>query len=172
MSNPVLQQMEVLSEELNNPGLPPPHLREQRSPAEAMILDSENEVSEADDDIPPMPASFRQPSSRPAEGPVAYAPEHAAEAAPQSQPKRRFGFLGRKEKKPEPRMEPATAQTPRSSSAAQSPRATAQVMGRQAQGEAARMQQPAHDNLAEDLFPEHKKDDQFEIPAFLRRQSN
>jgi hypothetical protein len=27
-------------------------------------------------------------------------------------------------------------------------------------------------NLADDLFPEHKRDEQFEIPAFLRRQSN
>jgi len=25
---------------------------------------------------------------------------------------------------------------------------------------------------ADDLFPEHKKDEQFEIPAFLRRQTN
>ena len=31
---------------------------------------------------------------------------------------------------------------------------------------------PAQQTVAEDLFPEHKKDDQFEIPAFLRRQSN
>jgi len=25
---------------------------------------------------------------------------------------------------------------------------------------------------ADDLFPDHKRDEQFEIPAFLRRQSN
>jgi hypothetical protein len=31
---------------------------------------------------------------------------------------------------------------------------------------------PAPQQNAEDLFPEHKKEDQFEIPAFLRRQQN
>ena len=30
--------------------------------------------------------------------------------------------------------------------------------------------QPA--SMAEDLFPDHKAEDQFEIPAFLRRQTN
>jgi cell division protein FtsZ len=33
-------------------------------------------------------------------------------------------------------------------------------------------QQASQQGGAEDLFPDHKKDDQFEIPAFLRRQSN
>jgi hypothetical protein len=31
-------------------------------------------------------------------------------------------------------------------------------------------QQPAAKD--DDLFPDHKRDEQFEIPAFLRRQSN
>jgi hypothetical protein len=47
------------------------------------------------------------------------------------------------------------------------PRATSQVIAR-IQPEPAR---PAT-VPADDLFPEHKKDEQFEIPAFLRRQTN
>jgi cell division protein FtsZ len=31
--------------------------------------------------------------------------------------------------------------------------------------------QPQQQN-PDDLFPDHKRDDQFEIPAFLRRQTN
>jgi hypothetical protein len=46
------------------------------------------------------------------------------------------------------------------------PRATAQPMPPLPQAsDAAR-------NSADDLFPDHKRDEQFEIPAFLRRQSN
>ena len=44
------------------------------------------------------------------------------------------------------------------------PRATAQPMPP--------MPQPVERNNADDLFPDHKRDEQFEIPAFLRRQSN
>jgi hypothetical protein len=35
------------------------------------------------------------------------------------------------------------------------------------QAEGARAQAPA-----DDLFPDHKRDEQFEIPAFLRRQTS
>jgi cell division protein FtsZ len=99
-----------------------------------------------EDDIPPMPA-------------IVARPQRVAAPEPEPAPKRRFGFLGgRKEKAPEPaRVEPAARQ-------ASAQRATAQVMARPAE------QQPR--DVAEDLFPEHKKDDQFEIPAFLRRQTN
>jgi hypothetical protein len=45
-------------------------------------------------------------------------------------------------------------------------RATTQVLNRNT-GEAPRMTQQASD-----LFEDQKKDDQFEIPAFLRRQQN
>jgi hypothetical protein len=87
------------------------------------------------------------------------------EPEPQPQPKRRFGlFGGRKEQAPEPRQEPS-APMQRTNVA---PRATAQVMGR---GQDAQ-RNPAPQQNAEDLFPEHKKEDQFEIPAFLRRQQN
>ena len=80
---------------------------------------------------------------------------------PEPAPKRRFGFLGRREKKPEPqRVEPA----PR-----QAPRATTGVVPRAGAPETPRNPQQT---TADDLFPDHKKDDQFEIPAFLRRQTN
>jgi cell division protein FtsZ len=81
---------------------------------------------------------------------------------PEEAPKRsRFGFLGRREKKPEPaRIEPVQAQR-------QPQRATAQIIQR---GAASEPQRGA--DGGDDLFPEHKKDDQFEIPAFLRRQTN
>jgi hypothetical protein len=63
----------------------------------------------------------------------------------------------RAEPQPEPRMAPASNQ---------GPRATAQTMPQP--------QQPAEAprGNADDLFPDHKRDEQFEIPAFLRRQSN
>ena len=110
-----------------------------------------------EDDIPPMPEGIR-PQPQPMRAEVRRAPE------PEPQPKRRFGlFGGRKEAAPEPRQEPA-AQMPRTAPL----RATAQVMGR---GQDAQ-RNPAPQQNAEDLFPEHKADDQFEIPAFLRRQQN
>jgi cell division protein FtsZ len=80
---------------------------------------------------------------------------------PEPAPKRRFGFLGRREKKPEPqRVEPAPRPLTRT---------TAPVQTRSSAQEAPRNPQQT---VADDLFPDHKKDDQFEIPAFLRRQTN
>jgi cell division protein FtsZ len=77
-----------------------------------------------------------------------------------------WGFFGRKKPAPdlrgEPRSEPRSAMTERPA-----PRATAQTMPPMPQPEA-----EAPRNNADDLFPDHKRDEQFEIPAFLRRQSN
>jgi len=71
-----------------------------------------------------------------------------------------WGFFGRKKPAPDMRAEPRPE--PRSAAA---PRATAQTMPPMPQPEPPR-------NNADDLFPDHKRDEQFEIPAFLRRQSN
>jgi cell division protein FtsZ len=66
-----------------------------------------------------------------------------------------WGFFGRKKvahdlrEEPRPAAQPARAPAPR----------------------AAPEEQPAPPS-GEDLFPEHSRDEQFEIPAFLRRQSN
>ncbi|HUJ02620.1 MAG TPA: cell division protein FtsZ, partial [Rhizomicrobium sp.] len=79
--------------------------------------------------------------------PIVLHPEPLKE--PAAEPKRRRGlFGGWKEKKVEPRFEP-----------------------RPEPARVARTAAPAT-NTAEDLFPDHQKEDQFEIPAFLRRQSN
>jgi len=75
-----------------------------------------------------------------------------------------WGFFGRKKGAPDLRAEPLAE--PRASAMDRpAPRATAQPLPQAPQGEAPR-------NHADDLFPDHKRDEQFEIPAFLRRQSN
>jgi cell division protein FtsZ len=97
----------------------------------------------------------QQPLARPPER--ARAPEKKSSG---------WGFFGRKKPAPDMRVEPL--QEPRASLAERpAPRASAQPTAplQQPQGEAPRAN-------ADDLFPDHKRDEQFEIPAFLRRQSN
>jgi len=74
-----------------------------------------------------------------------------------------WGFFGRKKVAPDLRVEPA----PEARTSIPERRATAQSLPPMPpiQGETPR-------NNADDLFPDHKRDEQFEIPAFLRRQSN
>jgi cell division protein FtsZ len=82
---------------------------------------------------------------------------------PAQEPERRlFGLLGRKKTKDDLRVEP-TPQRP-----VQQSRATSQIMTRPP----AEPQRTPTPPQPEDLFPDHKKDEQFEIPAFLRRQTN
>jgi cell division protein FtsZ len=148
-ANAVHRQHEALAEELGAP-LPQRAI----SPAEEMILGgAEAPTIAEDDDIPPMPVSLRSAPMQRVE------PLRAPEPAPKTEGRRGWSFLGRK-KKDEPRMEPVQQR--------QAPRATVQPIARpQPQTEAPRPQ-----SLADDLFPDHKRDEQFEIPAFLRRQSN
>jgi len=78
------------------------------------------------------------------------------------EPERKSGWgLFRSKKKEEPRMEPAPRMSAPQPPRPQAPRAMAQAEPPRAP------QTPAGD----DLFPDHKRDD-FEIPAFLRRQTN
>ena len=145
-SNPVHRQMETLADELG--------ATTEHAVAEAMILGGDDipAMPVAEDDIPPLPAAIR-PIQR---EPMRPAPE----------PERRGWFLGRKKHKEEPRMEPAAPRP-----VAQVQRATSQVMTRiPAQAEQTRA--PAAQAKPDDLFPDHKRDEQFEIPAFLRRQTN
>jgi cell division protein FtsZ len=72
-----------------------------------------------------------------------------------------WGFFGRKKTVADMRAEPA----PEPRMAAPAPRATAQPMT-----PSTAPVEPLRNG--EDLFPDHKRDEQFEIPAFLRRQSN
>ncbi|HSM95894.1 MAG TPA: cell division protein FtsZ [Rhizomicrobium sp.] len=156
MANPVHARVQTLAHELKAapaPIMESPVAEEPLSPVESEIL-AEPERSAGryvigEDDIPPMPEGIRPQPSR-------VEPRYHAEP---EQPKRRFGLFGSRKDKPENRQEPPRA--------ASLPRATTQVMGR---GEPPR--QPAPQSNADDLFPESKKDDQFEIPAFLRRQQN
>jgi cell division protein FtsZ len=143
--SPVHRQVQTLATEINEP-MPAP---EPISQVETLILGGLNTPA-IEDDMPAMPVPMRPAPMRTALQP---------EPEPIEEKKRRFGFLGRKEKKPEPRFEPQPTAAPQ--------RATAQVISRGAEP-----QRQASQSSADDLFPDHKKDDQFEIPAFLRRQTN
>ncbi len=101
----------------------------------------------------PMPAKYPATEAR---RPLSEQP-----LAPHAPAEKRTGWsiFGRKKHAVEMRSEPAPE--PR----AAAPRAIAQPMPPMPQTEPQR-------NNADDLFPDHKRDEQFEIPAFLRRQSN
>jgi cell division protein FtsZ len=150
-ASPVHRQVQTIAAEINTPVM----TQEPRSQVETMILGGlESPIIE--DDVPVMPIATRAEAAR-AE-PMRPAPQPAAE--PAAEKRSVFGFLGRRDKKPEPRVEPQpVARTPQ--------RATAQTIQRGAEP-----QRQPQQNSADDLFPDHKKDDQFEIPAFLRRQTN
>ena len=148
-ANAVHRQHEAIADELGAqmPARPP-------TPIEAMILGGE-EAPQVDEDSAPVAMPVRtSPAPR---------PEPVRMPVAQPEPERRFlGLFGRK-KRDEPRMD-ATTRPPQ-------PRPAAQVMARPPAAEALRPpQQPQ--NSADDLFPDHKRDEQFEIPAFLRRQTN
>jgi cell division protein FtsZ len=159
MANPVHARVQTIANELKATSAAPAmetRAPEPLSPTESEIFGDAERPAAAryvigEDDIPPMPEGIRPPPMR------AEPPRRVAEP---EQPKRRFGLFGsRKEKAPEIQHEPPRA--------ASTPRATTQVMGRNEQ------QRPqAAPSNPDDLFPESKKDDQFEIPAFLRRQQN
>ena len=143
--NPVIRQQEALASEMS--AVPEP-----ASPSETYILGGD-EAPVVDEEPMPIPVSIRpQPQQ------VKTAPQ------PQPEPQRRWGLFGAKKPKEESRLEPAALPIQRNTL---QPRASAQVM--------TRAQQPAEQRPAveaNDLFPDHRRDEQFEIPAFLRRQSN
>jgi cell division protein FtsZ len=144
--NPVHRQVEAIADSLGATA--------ESSPAEAMILGG-NEA----------PAIEPQPEEAPPV-PIAHRPLHDEPLRPAA-PERRgaWGLFGRKKRKEEPRIEPAPA--PRQP-APRPAAAQAQVI---AQPEPPRQpSEPAP--KGDDLFPDHKRDEQFEIPAFLRRQTN
>jgi hypothetical protein len=117
-----------------------------------MILGEEDDTRTLEEKYPVTVTVRPIPQHRPD---AANAPMHAAEPAGE---RRLFGLLGRKKPREEPRVEPASQRT------GQPARASSQIMARPA----AETQQPNPD----DLFPDHARDEQFEIPAFLRRQTN
>jgi cell division protein FtsZ len=143
--NPVHSQMEALAQEMKAAPAPmqPVQVPEPVGP----------EIHEA--------ASVEEPPvGEPAR--VHMLPTATPPPAPEER-KRRFALFGGRKRQEPPRTEPQIA--------AQSfaGLAIAQPIGRNAQPQ--RAATPQQDN-PDDLFPDFSKEDQFEIPAFLRRQTN
>ena len=122
--------------------------REVASSIEPLIFGAEGNAP-VDEEPAPQPAVVRQQPMR------EVLPE------PKAEPRRRRFFGGWSERKPEPRTEPAPM--PRQLS---QQRATTQVMARPQGGEAPRAPQ------AQPELPNFNAQEEFEIPAFLRRQTN
>ena len=136
--NPVLRQVEAISEELRSSAA--------RAETVTSVSPALEEVIER-----PLRASPSEPL-QPMRDSRAEAPARRASAAP----KWGFGIFGRgKERKSERRVEPASTR-------AEPQRTQSQPAPRSEQ-----RPQPA-----DDLFADQKIEDQFQIPAFLRRQSN
>jgi cell division protein FtsZ len=123
----------------------------EKSPAEDYILGGEDAP-----EVVAGPAKYPVTESY---RPVAEQP--LAVRAPEEK-KSGWGFFGRKKAAPDMRAEPQPE------SRVSAPRATAQTMPAMPQPQQAEAPRGKDD----DLFPDHKRDEQFEIPAFLRRQSN
>jgi cell division protein FtsZ len=104
-------------------------------------------------DAPEMPA--RQTSFYPATETVRSSAEMPLAPKHEAERKAGWGFFGRKKPPVDQRQEPRPA-----------PRPQAQPTQAASQG----LNIPL--SAGEDLFPEQSRDEQFEIPAFLRRQSN
>ena len=148
-ANPVHATVEALASQMGA----------EKSPVEDYILGGSDAP-----EVPaePMPATAKYVASEIRRS-TADLPLAPRTAAPQPE-KKGWSIFGRKKAAPDLRSEPMPE--PR----AATPRATAQVV----QPQAAPQPQPqeAPRGNGDDLFPDHKRDEQFEIPAFLRRQSN
>jgi cell division protein FtsZ len=143
--NPVQAQVESLAAELN--AAPVPHVNE-------APIASARELPPIEEPVV-APATARYPATE------SYRPLDQQPLAPrmqQQQPKKAgWSLFGRKKD---------TTADMRAEPLAERPRATATPMQRPV------AQEPVAPPPGEDLFPDHGTDEQFEIPAFLRRQSN
>jgi cell division protein FtsZ len=144
-ANAVLRQQEALAAEMSTAPQP---AAESAQVAETYTLGGDEAPQIVDEE--PLPAVVRP---------------HPARQEPAPAPQRRWGLFSARKAREEPRVEPAPVPMQR---APLQPRASAQVMSRAPQQ--AEPSRPVHGG--DDLFPDHKRDEQFEIPAFLRRQSN
>jgi cell division protein FtsZ len=144
--NPVHATMDALADQIGA----------EKSPAEDYILGGDD-APELQAMPAPMPARYAATESRRALSEQPLAPH------PHTEKKAGWSIFGRKKGAPDLRAEPQPE--PRVAAA---PRATAQPMAPMPQPQ----MQPEQRGNADDLFPDHKRDEQFEIPAFLRRQSN
>jgi cell division protein FtsZ len=142
---PVRAMMNTIAEEMRGEA---PVERKPISPIEPLIFGNSEPVEEPEEEIPaPVPAAARAQAMR----------EAMPEAKPE--PKRRRFFGGWAERKPELRTEPVASRP------AAQPRA-ASAAGSRPQAEQ-RTPQPAQPEL-----PDLAAQEEFEIPAFLRRQTN
>jgi cell division protein FtsZ len=149
-ANPVHATMDALASEM---GI-------EKSPAEAYILGGE--------DAPEVRAEAAPMTKYPVT--ESYRPLEQQPLAPRAEEKKAgWSIFGRKKPASDMRAEPAPE--PR---AAQAPvqRATAQPVQQAAMPQPPMTPTVSPGQNGDDLFPEHKRDEQFEIPAFLRRQSN
>jgi hypothetical protein len=133
-----------------------------KSPAEEYVLGgAEAPQVPPQNDVETVPAVVRYAASE-SRRPLEQQPLARTIEPPE---KKGWSIFGRKKAAPEMRAEPLPEAL-----RAPAPRATAQVMPSQQAPQPQPQELPR--NNADDLFPDHKRDEQFEIPAFLRRQSN
>jgi cell division protein FtsZ len=146
VANPVHATMDALADQIGA----------EKSPAEDYILGGEDAPEVASE-----PASARYPATE------VRRPLNEQPLAPRAEPEKKAGWsiFGRKKAPADIRAEALSDSRGPEPRAAAAPRATAQPMAPMPQPE------PQRSN-GDDLFPDHKRDEQFEIPAFLRRQSN
>ncbi|MEP6829075.1 MAG: cell division protein FtsZ [Rhizomicrobium sp.] len=140
--NPVQAQVESLAAELNATSAP--------ALKDAHMLGG-RDMPAIEEAMPQVAARYPATESyRPLEQqPLAQRPQQPKKAG--------WSLFGRKKPSADMRAEPLPAERPR---------ATATPMQRPV------VQEPVAPPPGEDLFPDHGTDEQFEIPAFLRRQSN
>jgi len=152
VANPVHSRVETLAQEINAAISTAPSAQVHAASAAEAAIHRASEPLVIEEEPEPIPE------------PVRIQPAAALRSAPptQPQPQRRgpFGLFGARRRTEPQRAEPQMAPAPAFAS-----RATAEPLARSAQSAAAPQAN------ADDLFADHKKDD-FEIPAFLRRQSN
>ncbi len=162
ISNPVHRQVDALADELGaaKPVAAQP-VQQVQPVARAPISDAEPMILSEEEDTRSMEEKY--PVT------VTIRPIPTRMAAPPEPERRLFGLLGRRKPKEDMRTEPI-AQLQRNQPQ-QAQRASAQVIAR-GSAEAPRQVQQQAPVQDDDLFPDHKRDEQFEIPAFLRRQTN
>jgi cell division protein FtsZ len=182
-ANPVAEQIDQLAREM---GVAPTAASTARNrdpdadtnPGEAYILGTSEapQVEEESEYMPSSASAGGRYAASETHRPLDQQPFSPArqQARQQKEKKRSWGFFGRSKKvsdaqRSEP-MAPPSVSTPRP------PRAMAQTMTRPApaaqQGAGQAGPQNGQAASAGDLFPDHEHDEQFEIPAFLRRQAN
>jgi cell division protein FtsZ len=156
-ANPVAEQIDQLAREMG--------VSSDASDAYILGTGEAPELAAEPEPVMAAPAAAKYPATE-TRRPLSQQPLAPAAQARAPEKKRGWGFFGRHKAPADLRSEPV-ADAPAPTPIAQ-PRATAQTMTRSVQADQA-VQPPGS---SDDLFPDHKHDDQFEIPAFLRRQAN